>query len=917
MKRVLIILLIVIPLSAKSTDYFVKATGSDSNTGLSDAQAWQTLSKVQSSSFSAGDNIWFNRGDTFRGSLYKTMNGSSSNWITLGAYGTGAKPLILGAKDISATGDWEVHSGNIWKTTATLGTNQNDISNLIFNNEESCGFKENSLDSLNVQGKFFYNTSDNLLYLYSTQNPGTYYNHIEAAGHYDLNQGLFKWYSSSYIKVQNLDLRYSSAAGIEFGESNHFIVEYCDLSFIGGEWFSSATAVRLGNGISMINNVSNGIVRYNYIKECYDAGISPQGWTAGYVQSDIDQYKNTIVNCYYSYEGYGASTGNSMIRVDFNNNTCIDAGSCWSNTVDQRPDHVNSRHVMIWKEDGTHTDCNIKNNIFTGTCVTAIRINEDDSYPIKHDFDYNIYNVSAIASTYEGIWTTLLQWQTNEAQDLNSISGDPLFEELTEYSLNEESPCIDAGTDVGLEFSGSAPDIGVFEYGIYEADYYVATNGNDSNPGTFTEPWATWYYGVSQLVAGDTLYIRGGTYQPTGTFSDAGFGDSYNAVTIHNTNGTAENRIVVMGYPGERAILDGVNVTQGADTCGRHGIKMTYSDYWTFKNFEITGFVQLPDQLGVAPFQVQEHSDYNEFIELKIYDNGGSGIRIIYDCTGNLIYNCDSWGNYDHLSVPTPGNNSDGFEIADITDTNAVNIIRGCRGWDNSDDGIDLMRNEGLVIIDSCWMFYNGFTANYPATGFKLGQSNPAITAYSTKRILTNSIAAFNESVGIAANVSYQIMEVYNNLVYANKSHGVWWYIGSEGAPSVIRNNISFGNVNYEYSYIYESYIFDHNSYSQYDETGPVADASDFVTLDTLGLRFSRKSNGCLPNIQFGKLASTSDLIDAGVDVGIGYNGAAPDLGPFEYDPGAPVIPSGDGLFGKSRLGVQLKDKNGNPIRMQ
>lgn len=445
--------------------------------------------------------------------------------------------------------------------------------------------------------------------------------------------------------------------------------------------------------------------------------------------------------------------------------------------------------------------------------------------------------------------------------------------------------------------------------------YYVATTGNNANSGTISAPWGTWNYAFNQLIAGDTLYIRGGTYQPTGTFSDAGFGDAFNAVTIHNKNGTALNRIVVMGYPGERAILDGVNVTQGADTCGRHGIKMTYSDYWTFRNFEITGFVQLEGQLGVAPLQVQEHSDNNEFIELKIYNNGGSGIRILYECTGNLIYNCDSWGNYDHLSVPTPGNNSDGFEIADITDTNAVNTIRGCRAWDNSDDGIDLMRNEGLVVIDSCWVFYNGFTAQYPATGFKLGQSNPAITAYSTKRILTNSIAAFNESVGIAANVSYQIMEVYNNLVYANKSHGVWWYIGTEGAPSIIRNNISFGNDSYQYSYIYESYIFDHNNWDAHvDQTGPFADASDFVTLDTLGLRYSRKANGCLPDIRFGRLAEGSDLINAGVDVGIDYKGAAPDLGPFEYDPEIPPIPSGDGSFGKNRLGIQLKDKNGNLI---
>lgn len=415
------------------------------------------------------------------------------------------------------------------------------------------------------------------------------------------------------------------------------------------------------------------------------------------------------------------------------------------------------------------------------------------------------------------------------------------------------------------------------------ATYYVATTGNNANSGTLAAPWATWNYAFNQLVAGDTLYIRGGTYQPVGTFSDAGYGDTHTAVAIHSKNGTSANRIVVMGYPGERAILDGVNVTQGADTTSRHGIKVTYCDYWTFKNFEVTGFVQLEGQLGVSPFQVQEHSDYNEFIGLKIYGNGGSALRIIYDCTGNYVYNCDMYDNYDHLSVPDPGNNSDGIEIADITDVNAINTIRGCRVWDNSDDGIDLMRNEGNVIIDSTWAFYNGITADYPATGFKLGQTSDTVTAVSSKRKLTNCISAYNNSAGIFANVSYQIMEVYNCLVIGNGSHGVHWYIGVEGAPSIIKNNISIYNTNYNYSYIYNSYDFEYNTYSQYDETRPVCDSTDFVTLDTLGMRFSRKANGCLPDINFGKLASTSDMINAGTDVGIDYVGTAPDLGPFEY----------------------------------
>ena len=44
------------------------------------------------------------------------------------------------------------------------------------------------------------------------------------------------------------------------------------------------------------------------------------------------------------------------------------------------------------------------------------------------------------------------------------------------------------------------------------ATYYVATNGNDSNPGTISQPFRTVGRGTSALKSGDTLYLRGGTY---------------------------------------------------------------------------------------------------------------------------------------------------------------------------------------------------------------------------------------------------------------------------------------------------------------------------------------------------------------------------------------------------------------------
>lgn len=65
--------------------------------------------------------------------------------------------------------------------------------------------------------------------------------------------------------------------------------------------------------------------------------------------------------------------------------------------------------------------------------------------------------------------------------------------------------------------------------------------------------------------------------------------------------------------------------------------------------------------------------------------------------------------------------------------------------------------------------------------------------------------------------------------------------------------------------------------------TLPVAiTAADFLGLDEADLVKPRQPNGELPDVPFLHLAPGSDAIDAGVNVGLPFRGAAPDLGAFE-----------------------------------
>ncbi len=83
--------------------------------------------------------------------------------------------------------------------------------------------------------------------------------------------------------------------------------------------------------------------------------------------------------------------------------------------------------------------------------------------------------------------------------------------------------------------------------------YYVALNGDDANPGTLDQPWRTIQKAASSLSAGDTVYIRAGTYAER---------------VLPQVSGSEGYPITYAAYPGETAILDGTGITLPDDLAG-------------------------------------------------------------------------------------------------------------------------------------------------------------------------------------------------------------------------------------------------------------------------------------------------------------------------------------------------------------
>src|SRR5262249_47471297 len=74
------------------------------------------------------------------------------------------------------------------------------------------------------------------------------------------------------------------------------------------------------------------------------------------------------------------------------------------------------------------------------------------------------------------------------------------------------SPGSPEGISAGIQAPGPSRDL--FDHPFYSCirNFYVATNGSDSNPGTQTQPWLTIQRATGPSQAGDCINVMPGTY---------------------------------------------------------------------------------------------------------------------------------------------------------------------------------------------------------------------------------------------------------------------------------------------------------------------------------------------------------------------------------------------------------------------
>lgn len=138
--------------------------------------------------------------------------------------------------------------------------------------------------------------------------------------------------------------------------------------------------------------------------------------------------------------------------------------------------------------------------------------------------------------------------------------------------------------------------------------YYVSASGSATNDGSIGRPWnlATALSGAGgRIGAGDTVWLRGGTYR--GAFRST-------------LAGAAGNPVVVRQYPRERAIIDGAGTSSSVSVFYVGG---QYSEFW---DFEITNSDPIRTTTSTAnnvrPNVVSNYASHTRYVNLAIHDGG-------------------------------------------------------------------------------------------------------------------------------------------------------------------------------------------------------------------------------------------------------------------------------------------------------
>jgi hypothetical protein len=398
--------------------------------------------------------------------------------------------------------------------------------------------------------------------------------------------------------------------------------------------------------------------------------------------------------------------------------------------------------------------------------------------------------------------------------------------------------------------------------------YFVisgAPNADDSNPGTFAQPFKTIYRPRQVMQAGDIVYIKGGTFS-TSDPEHPGWDAILFLIPDSDPNGTADRPIAYIGYPGDQPVL-------GSLPPMRRGILVDQAmAYYIIANLRFTQHSGML-QLGGNGHRVVGNYSYD-----GIYSYGGVigiiGNSAHFKIFGNLLRNNGEAGeklNGHAFYIQGFGTNEDiDFGWNQIQDQRGGRAIQ-LYGHGDGDRMDNIRIHDNLI---------SGSELNNIVIGGSDGSAEVIGTIH-----FYNNIVVGSGTEGLRVNDPQGTVYIQNNTFYNNGTSQVYLQRAGTGRVT-LQDNILYAGTDQAY-YTFESGGATPTSFNASHNL--VYNAGDCPVWDAGCINANPLFAGSA-SMDF-RLQAPSPAINAGIDTGIGLDyagvsrpqGGAYDIGAHEY----------------------------------
>lgn len=290
-------------------------------------------------------------------------------------------------------------------------------------------------------------------------------------------------------------------------------------------------------------------------------------------------------------------------------------------------------------------------------------------------------------ATVTGTSNTAVTWQVNGVTGGNSsTTGTVSSTGLYTAPASVPSPptvTVTAVSQADTTKSASAT-VTVFAPSGGGVTYYVSNSGNDSNSGTITSPWKTIQHAATSLHAGDTAYVRAGTYNEL--------------VTIGVSGSASGGYITFANYPGESPIIDGTGLSIPNNQNGL--VTIQNQNYVIVQGFEIRNYSTSSTANVPIGIFVTGSGSFIKILNNHIHNIVTSASGCTANALGLAVYGSTSTASINNLTI-------DHNELNTLTTgcSESLTINGNVQTWsvtnnlihDNNNIGIDAIGYEGTA----------------------------------------------------------------------------------------------------------------------------------------------------------------------------------------------------------------------------